>query len=355
MDTAVAEIRLRDALHAARRRNASDVHLCAALPPVARIDGRLERLPGAALSAGELDAIAAEIANERGNPLDRNGEFSAAWQDPDAGLVRVHVFRAGGTPSVAFRLLRDRTPELESLDVPPVVPKLAEREHGLVLFAGPTGSGKSTTMAALVSRINRTFARRIITLEDPVEYRHESARSIVSQREVGVDTPSLAVALRGALRSDPDVIVIGEMRDAESIAGALTAAETGHLVLASLHTSDAGKTVDRIADAFTAGSRDQIRSQLARVLLAVVCQQLLRRTGGGRLAAFEVLVATDAVRSLIRDNKVHQIKNAIATGRQFGMQTLESHVAALAAAGEVEPEEAARFSIETSAAALETQ
>lgn len=336
MATAVAEIRLRDALHAARRRNASDLHLCAELPPVARIDGRLERLPGSALEPNELDAIAGAIAAEHGNPLDRSAEFSAAWQDADAGLLRAHVFRAAGAPSIAFRLLRDRMPELESLDVPAAVPAFARRDHGLVLFAGPTGSGKSTTMAALVSRINQTSARRIITLEDPVEYRHESARCVVSQRQVGVDTPSLSLALRGALRSDPDVIVIGEMRDPDSIAGALTAAETGHLVLASLHTSDAGKTVDRIVDAFASGGREQIRTQLARVLVGVVCQQLVRRVGGGRLAVFEVLVATDAVRALIRDNKVHQLKNAIATGRQFGMQTLESHVASLVEAGEIE-------------------
>jgi twitching motility protein PilT len=348
---AVAEIRLKDALHAARRSHASDLHLCASLPPVVRIDGHLERLPGSALLMEELDAIANAIAVARGGTLERQGEFSAAWHDADAGLIRVHVFRAAGAPSIAFRFLRDGTPDLDALAVPAAVAKFAERDHGLVLFAGPTGSGKSTTMAAMVARINQTFARRIITLEDPIEYRHESVRSVVSQRQVGVDTPSLAQALRGALRSDPDVIVIGEMRDAESIAGALTAAETGHLVLATLHTSDAGKTIDRIVDAFTSGSRDQVRMQLARVLAAVVCQQLVRRSGGGRLAAFEVLVATDAVRTLIREAKVHQLKNAIATGRQFGMQTLESHLSALIASGDVEAEEGKRFSLD---AALES-
>jgi len=340
----VAEIRLRDALHAARRRNASDLHVCATLPPIARIDGRLERLPGAPFSPEELEAVAASLATACSQTSCAGSEFSAAWQDPDAGLVRVHVFRASGSPAIAFRLLRDRTPALESLAVPAVVAQLARKEHGLAIFAGPTGSGKSTTMAALVARINESSARRIITLEDPIEYRHESARGVVSQRYVGVDTPSLGEALRGALRSDPDVIVVGEMRDGDAIAGALTAAETGHLVLATLHTGDAGKTVDRIVDAFASGSREQIRTQLARVLVAVVCQQLVRRVGGGRVAAFEVLLATDAVRTLIREGKVHQLKNAIATGRQFGMQTLESHLAELVAAGDVEPDEARRFS-----------
>jgi len=350
MGAAVAEIRLRDALHAARRRNASDLHLCVALPPVARIDGRLERLSGPPLDGSDLDAIGRAIAAERGGPS-CGAEFSAAWQDEDAGLVRVHVFRAAGAPSIAVRLLRDRTPELESLDAPVPVAQAAQRDHGLVLFAGPTGSGKSTTMAALLSRINQMSARRIITLEDPIEYRHESARSVISQRQVGVDTPDLAQALRGALRADPDVIAIGEMRDAESIAGALTAAETGHLVLATLHASDAGKTIDRIVDAFPPGNRDHVRTQLARVLVAVVCQHLVPRNGGGRLALFEVLVATDAVRALIREGKVHQLKNAIATGRQYGMQTLEAHAAALVASGEIDAQEVRRLLPDAPAAA----
>jgi twitching motility protein PilT len=342
MGSALAGMRLRDALYAARRRDASDVHLCASLPPVARIDGRLERLPGSALTAPELETLARAIAASRDAERE-DEEFSAAWRDADAGLVRVHVFRSGGVASIVFRLLRDETPDLDALGVPAAVAGLTQREHGLVLFAGPTGSGKSTTMAAFVARINQTSARRIITLEDPVEYRHESAKGVVSQRHVGVDTPNLALALRGALRCDPDVIVVGEMRDAESIAGALTAAETGHLVLATLHTSDAGKTIDRIVDAFPSGNREPVRAQVARVLEAVVCQQLVRRSGGGRRAAFEVLIATDAVRTLIRESKAHQLSNAIATGRRFGMQRLERHVAELLAAGEIDADEARRF------------
>lgn len=324
-------IRFCDAIDAARARNASDVHLGSGMPPILRVDGRLERTPDETLTASDVQGIAARLLDERGLArLASDGDLTIALSYPDLGTLRVHLYVATDGPAIAIRLLDRGIPSLESLRLPDAMNAIPERDRGIVILAGPTGCGKSTTMAALVDRINERSARRIVTIEDPIEYRHHSRQSIVTQREIGRDTPDLRAALRGALRADPDVIVVGEMRDAETMAGALAAAETGHLVLTTLHTGDAAQTVERIVDAFSGGLQAQIRAQLAQVLIMVACQHLVRRaSGNGRCAVVELLFGTDAVRNLIRESKAHQLQNAMATGRRFGMQTLEQHIAEL--------------------------
>jgi twitching motility protein PilT len=237
---------------------------------------------------------------------------------------------------VVVRLLAQAVPQLADLGLPPTIASFAQAPLGLVLFTGPTGSGKTTALAALIDRINREGERNIVTVEDPIEYVHTPIRSIVTQCEIGRDVADFARALRGVLRADPDVILIGEMRDRETIAAALTAAETGHLVFATLHTNDTAQTIDRIIDAFPSEAQAQIRAQLAAVLLATVGLRLVPRSrGSGRRAAAELLVATDAVRNLIREGKTHQLRNAIVTGRGAGMQTLEAHLSELVARREI--------------------
>ncbi|MBV8332374.1 MAG: PilT/PilU family type 4a pilus ATPase [Candidatus Eremiobacteraeota bacterium] len=324
MNASIGAIRWRDTVQLARAQNASDVHLEAGIPPVLRVDGELCFVEEAPLSARDVGAIAETLLEGRAVPPE--GDVSLSRRD-DGGAMRVHAYRALGGIAVAVRMLPAGVPALESLRLPDAVAALAKEERGLAIFAGPTGSGKSTTMAAVVDRINASAAKRIVTIEDPIEYRHGNRRSVVTQREIGRDTPTLAAALRGVLRADPDVIVVGELRDPDAIRGALTAAETGHLVFATVHTGDAPQTVDRLVDAFSGGAAEQVRAQLAGVLLAVVCQRLVRRAdGSGRRAAVEIMIGTEGVKNLIRDGKSHQLSNAIATGKQFGMQALEQHV-----------------------------
>ncbi len=342
-----ASIRIADVATLARGRNASDVHLTEGMPPILRVDGLLERTAHAPLDEKELRALARALLSDDGVArLDREGDVTATYADSRSGRMRVHVYASGRVPAIAIRLLHRSIPTLDSLDVPPALADLARERHGIVIFCGPTGSGKSTTMAAFVDCINDGSARRIVTVEDPVEYRHENRRSLVTQREVGRDTPGFSDALRGALRADPDVIVVGEMRDSGTIAGALAAAQTGHLVISTLHTGSAAQSVDRIVNAFAEQLRYDVRAQLANALVGIACQHLLRRAHGrGRRAAFEVLIATDAVRSLIRDAKVHQLKNAMVTGSRYGMQTLEQHLEVLLRDREVDPTEARRFGV----------
>ncbi len=260
----------------------------------------------------------------------------------ELGSIRVHAYRTSRGISLAMRLLAVSVPTLEDLRLPAIVAAVADRPSGLVLFAGPTGCGKSTALAAIVESINRTQAKHIITIEDPIEYEHRSNRCIVSQRHVGVDVPAFSDAVYGALRCDPDVVLIGELRDRKTMHAALTAAETGHLVLATLHTGDAPQTVDRIIGVFPGEMQEQIRVQLAQTLGAVICMRLVPCAGGkGRRCAAEVLIASDAVRNLIRDGKTHQLRNIIATSRQSGMQTLEAHLSDLIGRREITFEAAA--------------
>ena len=321
----ILDVRLGDALHAALSRGASDIHAAVGYPLVLRSHGELVCLGSEVLRpADTLDIARRYLSEEALAKLDREGDVSITKADDPRAILRVHAYRSSDGVTLAMRLLQTAIPSLESLHLPPSVRALTERQRGLVIFAGPTGSGKSTSLAALISAINTQSARRIITIEDPIEYRHSGGKSIITQREVGRDVATFEQAVIGSLRADPDVLMIGEMRERNTMRAAITAAETGHLVLTTLHTGDAVQTVDRILDAFSGPEQSQVRSQLAACLVAVVCQRLLPRSGGsGRRVAAEVLIATDAVRNTIRESRTHQLRNLILTGRQTGMQTLE--------------------------------
>lgn len=338
MNEAITGIRLADALHIARSQGASDIHVSVGMAPAVRIDGRLEFLGGAPLTADDVRALVGTFFDADASArVENGGDVSSTWVSEESGTIRLHAFRTREGLSLAMRLLNKTIPSLDSLHLPPVVATFAERQRGLVLFTGPTGSGKSTSLAGLVDLINSTSPRRVITIEDPIEYRHTSKLAMISQREIGRDAPSFAHALVGALRADPDVIMLGEMRDSETIRAALTAAETGHLVLATLHTGDAPQTIDRIVDAFTGSEQAQVRAQLAQVLVAIVCQRLVpRAAGSGRRVAAEVLIANDAVRNIVRESRSHQLRNVMLTGRQHGMQTLEHHLGELIAQREID-------------------
>ncbi|RIX54042.1 type IV pilus twitching motility protein PilT [Paenibacillus nanensis] len=308
-------------------RKASDLHISVGSPPTFRIDGALKAGSDQAVSAEEATGLAeALLTDENLKKLNELGEVDFSYSIP-ASRFRINIYRQQGHCSIAVRAIARSVPTLEQLEMPAVIAPLADKPQGLILVTGPTGSGKSSTLAAFINHINRTQNKHIITLEDPIEYVHASASSIVEQREVGHDTRSFANGLRAALRQDPDVILVGEMRDLETISAAVTAAETGHLVLATLHTTDAPQTIDRIIDAFPGHQQAQIRSQLAAVLLTVISQRLLPRASGqGRIAATEILVNSPAVANLIRSEKVHQIRSVMQTGRALGMHTLDMSI-----------------------------
>ena len=320
-------------LRQARAAGASDLHLTAGGVPVVRILGRLRPLSDKPATDKELAAVVAALPSWVRDELARAGEVDCAWTDATGERYRLNIFRQGDNCAAAVRLLQGTVPDCDSLGLPPALRGQIERRQGLVLVTGPTGSGKTTTLAALVQEINRTQAVHIVTLEDPVEYRYEQGLALIHQREVGRDTKSFASGLRSALREDPDVILVGELRDAETIAIALTAAETGHLVLATMHTGDVIGSVNRILEALPQNQR-QVRSQLAECLQTVVCQRLLPRADGrGRVAAFELLVATDALRHLIREGQTHQLASYIQMGARQGMTTMEESVRRLRQSG----------------------
>jgi twitching motility protein PilT len=333
--------------HAAALR-ASDVHLRAGQPPLLRVNGALTRLTDiGALTASDLDSLAGRLLNaSQRERLGRELEVDVAWQIPNVGRCRASVFRQRGSTGLALRLIPARIPPLGSLGLPPSVEALATESRGLVVVTGATGSGKSTTLAALVDRINRTRAVHILTIEDPIEFLHDDAVAVVSQREIGFDTASYATGLKAALRQDPDIILVGEMRDLETIETALIAAETGHLVLSTLHTLDAAETITRIVSVFPPHHQAQVRLQLARVLRAAVSQRLLPRADGqGRALAAEVLVSTPYIREAIADrDKTSLITGAIAAGgSEYGMLTFDQSILALVQRGAVSVTEAQRW------------
>lgn len=342
----IPHVRLVDLLHVGRQQDASDIHLVPGLPAALRVDGQLQFLAGSPVSSDETAEVARTLFEPEALARLEAGSDVSTTAVPDERIVlRVHGFRSATGITIAIRLLNKQIPTLESLHLPRVVASLAQRDHGLIVFSGPTGSGKSTSLAALIREINTTSSRRIITIEDPIEYRHESVRSPITQREIGRDAPSFGSALLGALRADPDVIMLGEMRDGVTMRAALTTAETGHLVFTTVHTGTAVQTIERIVDAFAGSEQSQVRSQLAASLAAVVAQRLLpRKHGHGRRAAVEILLANDAVRAMIRESRTHLIRNAITTGRQSGMQTLEHHLSELVLGGEIDRESALRVS-----------
>jgi twitching motility protein PilT len=307
------------------QRNGSDLLLAGGSPPRVRIDGLLFPVPGAAvLSGGRIDEFVRSLLNMDLIEIfeeNRDVDFSLSW----AGKARLRcsAFTQKGETALAMRMIPDRPPNFDDLGFPDAVVQLAELGQGFVLVVGPTGSGKSTTLAAMIDRINDTRSCNILTIEDPIEYLHFHKQSAVLQREIGLDSPTFDRALRSALREDPDVLLIGEMRDTESMQIALTMAETGHLVFATLHTNDATQTIDRVINAFPEGRQEMVRMQMAASFAGVISQRLVPRIGGGRVAAFEILLATNSVRHLIREGRTDQLQNILRTSQKFGMQTLE--------------------------------
>lgn len=327
--------------------NGTDLLVTAGTPPRVRVDGRLRALPGIAVVDPEQaeTLISTTIGPELRAQLhvDKEIDFSFTWGSE--ARFRGNCFFQQGVPAMALRAIPFYIPSFEELGLPAVMSHFGDLPQGLVLVTGPTGSGKSTTLASLLDYVNRTHELHILTIEDPIEYVHQHQRSAVNQREVGLDTNSFASALRAALREDPDVILVGEMRDLETIQFALTLAETGHLVFATLHTNDAAQAIDRISDVFPADRQEQIRVQLAASMAGVISQRLIPRTGGGQVAAFEILVANNAMRNLVREGKTHQIRNVVATGSKEGMRTLEMSLTELVAEGEVSYDDAVAQSL----------
>ena len=332
---------LSEIIHNAVRRGASDLHLTVGLPPVYRIDGDLVNADEAPLTEDDVTAAVRVLANDSQiKELEKTGESDFAVTFEDTIRMRCNAFRQQGHTALALRILPLTIPTVKSLGMSDIFIEMAEKPRGLVLLTGPTGSGKSSTLAAMLDHINHTRRRHIITLENPIEFVYKPDRCIINQREVGDDTGSFATGLRAALRQDPDVILVGEMRDLETISTAITAAETGHLVFGTLHTKGAANTIDRIIDAFPPEQQEQIRIQLADVLEYAVAEALLPKIGGGRVAAYEILVATPAVRSLIRQNKSFQITSTMQTGRRQGMQLLDDALVELVRSGQVTLENA---------------
>ncbi len=326
-------------LREAAEKGASDLHLSSGEPPMLRVHGDLVRTEHPALTPESVTGLVNSIMNDRHrSQFSNEHEVDFACELPGKGRFRVNVFLHSRGPGAVLRTIPTQIPSLESLHMPAILKDLCARERGLVLVTGPTGSGKSTTLAAMVDVINQTWDAHILTVEDPIEFVHPPKRCLVNQREVGPHTGSFTNALRSALREDPDVILIGEMRDLETISLALTAAETGHLVFGTLHTSSAPKTIDRIIDVFPGGQQSQIRTMLSESLEAVVAQTLVKKKGGGgRVAACEILIGVPAVRNLIREAKLHQIPSMMQTGQRAGMQTLDMALADLVKRGMIEP------------------
>jgi twitching motility protein PilT len=323
--------------------NASDLHLSAGSPPIIRVSGTLKRVKGDALSSDDIRTMLYSVMTEdQRADYEKNMELDFAIALGEKARFRVNGFTSRLGSCAVFRTIPTVIPTMEELGLPPVMRRFAELERGIVLVTGPTGSGKSTTLASMINHINLYTPKHILTIEDPVEFFHSSQKSLINHREVGTDTNSFARALKSALREDPDVILVGEMRDYETISLALTAAETGHLVFGTLHSNSAPKTIDRIIDVFPTGDKEMIRAMLASSLQGVVAQTLLKKEGGGRVGAFEILVGTNAVRNLIRENQVPQLFSMMQTGSRYGMITMEDAIRDLYDAGIINKEEARR-------------
>ncbi len=334
-----------DLLKEAQERKASDLHITVGIPPKGRINGELEDLLYPSLSPADTEElIMPMIPQSMKDILLTNGEVDFSYSIAGYGRYRVNVFKQRGSYAAAIRIINTSIPNPEVLGLPSSVVGLTRKKRGMVLVTGPTGSGKSTTLAALIDIINTKYNSHIITLEDPIEYLHHHKKSIVNQREIGLDSLSFSNALRVILREDPDVILVGEMRDLETIEIAITAAETGHLVFSTLHTIGAVNTVDRIIDVFPPHQQQQIRVQLASVLEGVISQQLIPTLDqAGRVASFEVMLSTPAIRNLIREGKNHQIASFIQTNRKLGMQTMDDAIFELYSSGRISKEEAVSF------------
>lgn len=327
-------------LVSAAQLGASDVHLAVGNPPIARIDGELQPLDKRVLTENDNLSYAKEILSDEQYAVLMNfGQVDMAYRIPQKNVYRINVFRYSDKIGLACRIISEHIPTAKELDLPENIEKVSEYNSGLVLVTGPTGCGKSTTIATIIDSINKKKNCHILTIEDPIEYIHKNDKSIITQREVGRDCNNFADALRAGLRQDPDVIMVGEMRDLETITTALTAAETGHLVLATLHTRNAHQTIERIIDVFPGSHQQQIRIQLANTLMAVFSQRLLpRKRGFGRIAALESLVVTPAIRNLVRENKIHQLYSFMQTGQKSGMHTMDDYLVGLYKNGFIERE-----------------
>lgn len=322
-------------------KEASDLHITVGLPPMVRVDGRLKKFGDEKVSGEVLEGYCKKImSDEQFAILNEKGEIDLAYSIPSRGRFRVNAFKQRGAYAIVARVVNLTIPSPEELGLPSALMEMCDKKRGLVLVTGATGSGKSTTLASMIDQINKTYDYHVITLEDPIEYLHRHNRSVVNQRELGVDTKSFTAALRGALRQDPDVILVGEMRDLDTIATAITAAETGHLVLSTLHTTGAANTIDRIIDVFPADQQDQIRTQLADVLQCVVSQQLLPKIGGGRVGAFELMISNPAIKNNIREGKTFQIPSVMQTNLRMGMKTMDDALLELFLKRQITREEA---------------
>ena len=330
------------------KRNASDLHIQYGLPPILRVDGALTPIAGTqSLNEETIQSlIFATMDEEQQKILLKDKEFDYSFAFGDVARFRVNAFYERGKLAAAFRLIPTKIPSIEELGMPEIIGTFADFPRGLVLVTGPTGSGKSTTLAALVGKINHNKALHIVTIEDPVEFTHKSDRSVIVQREVHYDTFSFNAALRSVLREDPDVVLIGEMRDLETMQSAITIAETGHLVFATLHTNSAAQSIDRMIDVFPAYQQPQIRSQLSNILMAICAQRLVPSLNGGRVVAAEIMVANSAIRTLIRDGKTHQIDTAIQTGAEQGMQTMDRTLVNLVRSGTISFDEAREYAVD---------
>ena len=330
------------------RRNASDLHIQVGLNPILRVDGSLMPIPNTPVLTEEIveKLVFSTLDSMQREILMKDKEFDYSFSFGDIARFRVNAFNERGNLAAAFRLIPTKMPSIDELGMPNVVSTFADFPRGLVLVTGPTGSGKSTTLAALVNKINQEKSVHIVTIEDPIEFTHKSKRSVVVQREVHYDTFSFSRALKSVLREDPDVVLIGEMRDLETMSAAITIAETGHLVFATLHTNSAAQSVDRMIDVFPAHQQPQIRSQLASILMGVCSQRLIPAIGGGRVVAAEIMVANSAVRSIIREGKTHQLDTTIQTGASEGMQTMDRTLVKLVQQGVINFDDAREFAVD---------
>ena len=328
------------------KEGASDLHLTVGISPIIKVNGKLVRLEHEILRPEDTEAYAREILQDAYEKYDAIGEYDTSYSIHGKGRFRVNIYKQRNSTALAIRVISLDMPTLDSLGYPETLKDICNLKRGLVLVTGPTGSGKSTTLAALINEINSNRESHIITIEDPIEFLHKHNKSIVNQREIGKDTLSYERALKAALREDPDVILIGEMRDLETISTAITAAETGHLVFSTLHTIGAAKTIDRIVDVFPPHQQEQIKIQLASVLQIIISQQLVETVDGDRNAALEIMVATPAIKNLIREGKTHQIESSIQTGSKYGMRTMDMELANLYREGIITQETAMNSAID---------
>ncbi|MCY6484033.1 type IV pilus twitching motility protein PilT [Clostridium aestuarii] len=338
---------LNELLEKTVKENASDLHITVGIVPTLRINGKLSGIGDKKLTTNDTKKYVKELLGETYGEYEKKGEIDTSFSLPGVGRFRINVYKQRGSDAIAIRAVGLKIPTLNEIKMPSIIKELTKKKRGLVLVTGPTGSGKSTTLAAMINEINSSRAAHIITLEDPLEYLHRHNKSIINQREIAKDTLSYKSALKAALREDPDVILVGEMRDLETISTAITAAETGHLVLSTLHTIGAAKTIDRIIDVFPPYQQQQIKIQLAAVLEGIISQQLVTRSDeNGRIAALEIMILNSAIQNLIREGKTHQIQSSIQTGSKYGMKTMDSSLAELYKKGLISYESALTYSID---------